>query len=961
MLRSRLLPVAASAGGGTNRLEQVNRGPSHEIDLEVRAKKSWKSIVASVLSACYSALVVGLWTAQGTVLRVVTLLGEKGPTVKRFVAFTFLSVLLLDRFASAEELHICRYCEAARCQQLAESDGAEAGERKYAPARYIDLVHLKLDVTPDFDRRTVAGTATLDFSPIGKPLAELQLDAVDLNVANVRGSVPIEDFTVTREHLTVTFAEPLAVGQRVTLEVDYSAEPRQGLYFRTPDMGYPAADTHLFTQGEPQKGRHWFPCHDYPNERCTTEIRCRVPADMTVLSNGRLVGEELSGDTKVVHWRQDKPHVCYLITLVAGYFSELEDRSGDVPLAFYSQPTVEEHAANSFVDTADIMQFFNREIGVPFPWHKYYQVTVHDFQFGGMENTSMTTLAHRTITPSSYENVKAARIRKLDAHEMAHQWFGDLVTCKDWSHLWLNEGFATYYSHLYEGHKLGRDAMLYDLYRDATDKVLPQHKDRRPIIYNRYGKPIEQFDFRAYPKGSWVLHMLRSQLGEELYRDIVRTYLERHAFTSVTTPDLVKVVEELSGRSFDRFFDQWVYHPRHPSLEVKYKWLAKQKLARVTVEQTQKVDDEVLLYEFPTALGFVVDGQAIDHPIEITREKQDFYVPLASQPTIVRFDPEYTVLADVEFDKSDKLLLAQLDASDAIGRIFAVHALADRETKQATAAIGKALREDAFFGVQIDAAKALAEVKTEAALAELKSALSVTDARVRMAVVEALGKHFSDEAEQLLLAVVEREQNPAIAAAATKALGKYRTERAQAVVKRQLQSKSFRNELALAAIEALGKQQDASLRDDLMQTLTGRHQELTGWTISTGLKQLATICHDLAEDAQRGQVEQFIRKYIEHPKRQVRVAALEALGKLGDGRSLSLLESFADKESNNPLVTAANEALKALQKSAPLAPKELKELRKLVIELNDESKKLREEVDQLKAADKATEEAKTAK
>lgn len=862
-----------------------------------------------------------------------------------------LGTSLLSSFS--EEQQICRYCSGGACHQPVKEGDDAPDTRKYAPPRFIDLFHLKLDVTPDFIERTVAGTATLEFAPIAKPLSELRLDAVDLNVKAVRASVPVADFTVTREHLTVTFTKPLAAGQRCSLEVDYSAEPRAGLYFRTPEIGYPAADTHLFTQGEPQLGRHWFPCHDYPNERSTTEIICHVPSDMTVLSNGRLLGEQVTGGMKTVHWRQEKPHVCYLITLVAGYFEKLEDLDRNVPLAFYTQPSVADYAANSFRDTADIMQFYNREIGVPFPWHKYFQVTVHDFQFGGMENTSMTTLAHRTIFTAATENVRSGR--KLDAHEMAHQWFGDYVTCKDWSHIWLNEGFATYYSHLYEGHKFGRDALLYDLYRDATEKVLPKHEDRRPILYNRYRTPNEQFDFRAYPKGSWVLHMLRSQLGEQLYRDVVRTYLQRHALTSVTTPDFMKVIEELSGRSIDRFFDQWVYHPRHPSLEVEYEWLAERQLAHVTIKQTQKVDEEVLLFEFPTTLRFQVGEKRSDHPIKIDQEKHEFYLALAAQPTVVRLDPEYTVLADIEFEKSDKLLLAQLkNERDMIGRIFAVRALAERETKEALTAVGEALRDDPFFGVRIEAAKALGKVRKDEALVELQQSVTIDDARVRLAVVRAVGKFFSREAEELLLhQVVENEKNPAIAAEATRALGKYRTPSARAAVRKQLASRSFRNELTVAAIEAIADQKDPGLRNELMQTLNDRGQELTSRGLSTCLKQLAESCRELEDRAASGQVEQFLRSYLEHPKKQLRVAAVEALGALGDSRSLAVLDSLADEESNDALALAAAKSVKKLRERAPLVPQELTELRKRIDELSDESNKLREELDEVKAKDEA--------
>ena len=195
--------------------------------------------------------------------------------------------------------------------------------------------------------------------------------------------------------------------------------------------------------------------------------------------------------------------------------------------------------------------------------------------------------------------------------------------------------------------------MLYGLYRDATGRIFPRRNDKRPMVYKGYKIAREQFDYRNYPKGSWVLHMLRCQLGPDLYRKCVKEYLEKHALQSVITDDLRQVMEACSGQSFDRFFDQWLYHARHPDLKITYKWLPQEQLAKVTVRQTQKVDDNVLLFHFPTTLRFIVDGDTIDHDIEVGEVEQDYFVPLPGQPDIVRFDPELTVLADVSFDKSN--------------------------------------------------------------------------------------------------------------------------------------------------------------------------------------------------------------------------------------------------------------------------------------------------------------------
>ncbi|MBM3892270.1 MAG: M1 family metallopeptidase, partial [Verrucomicrobia bacterium] len=327
------------------------------------------------------------------------------------------------------------------------------GAPQYAPDRKVDILHLALDVTPDFKKRTVAGRATITFKPIAKPLDELRLDAVDLTVREVTATAKIVAWQATEKEIVVTFEKPVAPDAETKVTIRYSAEPVKGLYFRTPEMGYRAGDTHLFTQGESIEARHWYPCYDFPNEKFTSEITCRVPEGMTVLSNGRLMSSEKDPATGLVavRWLQDRPHVNYLVSLLAGYFKKVEDKYRDIPLEFYTTPSDIGEAANSFRGTKEMMAFFEKEIGVPYPWHQYVQVCVADFHFGGMENTSITTLTDRTLHRAETEPIDTSEW--LVAHELVHQWFGDLVTCKDWSHLWLNEGFATYYQWLYAGHK----------------------------------------------------------------------------------------------------------------------------------------------------------------------------------------------------------------------------------------------------------------------------------------------------------------------------------------------------------------------------------------------------------------------------------------------------------------------------------------------------------------------------
>ncbi|HSI63158.1 MAG TPA: M1 family aminopeptidase, partial [Candidatus Saccharimonadia bacterium] len=630
----------------------------------------------------------------------------------------------LQLTAVAKEEMICR-CGQAHTRLLPAPVGEKPG-RKYARDRHVDVQHLQLDVTPDFTKRTVRGTATLMFHPIAKPLAALELDAIGLVIekVSVQGAV-LAGHEVTDEKLVITFKEPVAPDVQASVSVTYRTQPERGLYFRTPEMGYKPGDTQVWTQGEAELHRFWFPCYDYPNERFTSEVICHVPEGMSVISNGVLVSQTKDADAlQTWHWRQDKPHVNYLVALAAGYFHKIEDKVGELPLTLYVPPSEKEQAAAAFRDTKKIIEFYQEETGVPFPWDKYAQVYCIDFIAGGMENTSCTFNAAGMLFRDDTEQINT--LHRLDAHETAHQWFGDLVTCRDWSHLWLNEGFASYYTVLYEESKSGRDAMLYSMWREAQ-RVL-EKIDTRPTVWRDYKDPMEQFDSRVYPKGAWILHMIRSRLGPDIYRKAIRRYLEKQRGTVATTDDLMDVLEETSGLSFDQFADQWLYHGGVPELNVSYAWDAESKQAKLTVKQTQKVTPEVLLYSFDLPVRFWVKGEAKpqDFSVVVTKDEQDFYFPLPSAPELVRVDPDYTLLAKTSFTPPPDMLKRQLQ-SDVIGRMLAVQVLGGKKNAESATQLADVLNKDAFHGVRSEAAKALKKMNTPEARAHLARSLAQPD------------------------------------------------------------------------------------------------------------------------------------------------------------------------------------------------------------------------------------------
>ena len=880
------------------------------------------------------------------------------PSGRLLTAFLVLAALVAPVGGFAEEDYQCR-CHGgleADHDSWADAFGAaieDSGNgRRYAPDRAVDMLHIRIDVTPDFARHTVRGTTSLTFKPIAKPLEQLRLDAVDLTVHGVKADVPVADHTVTRRDVIVRFAEPIPVDKEITLHIEHEAEPRRGLYFRTPDMGYPAGDTHVWTQGESHEARHWFPCHDYPNERSTTEVICHVPPEMTVLSNGRKVAEKLDAATglKRVQWIQEKPHVSYLVCLVAGNLAKLEGRHRDVPLGFYTQPSTAAEAINSFEDTASIMAFFEDDIGVAYPWGKYDQVTIQDFVAGGMENTSLTTLTDQTLHTKATESIRSSR--GLDAHELAHQWFGDLVTCKDWSHLWLNEGFATYYAHLYDGHKFGRDELLYGLWNDAEGQILSQGEDTRPVVWKGYKDANEQFDYRAYPKGSWVLHMLRSQFGDDLYRKAVKTYLERHSLSTVTTDDLRQVFEELSGKPLDRFFDQWLYHARHPDLRIGYQWHPEEKLAHVTLRQTQPASDKVLTFAFDTSVRFTFDdGTSVERPVRVTGTSHDFHFALDRQPKLVRFDPHSTLLAKVDFPVPETMHLAQLDvADDMIGRIIAVKGLEQTRSRAAVERLGQTLREDGFRGVREQAAKALQGIGSDEALAELRKSLAQPDARVRRRVVEGIAAYYRPGVMEQLVTIVGTEKNPAIQAVAIHGLAKYQDPAARDTILDALRSDSYRQEVAEAAMEALGQHQDVTLLQPLIRLVESKPDAFPPRVLGTALRtagKLGSLRGDKAS------VREFLSPHLLDARPSVRHAAIGALGALGDPQSEALLQGLARHGSSDRTGKAAEEALAALRAKQPLVPGEVTELRSQVRKLEESQHKLLEKVDDLERRLKA--------
>ena len=312
---------------------------------------------------------------------------------------------------------------------------------KFAPDRVVDILHIALEIEVDPAARTVAGTATLRAAALA-PTKVVELDAVELTIESVTANGKKATFRHDGKKLRIELGSQLQPAEELVLAVEYRGAPRRGLYFTAPDDGYPDKPTQAWTQGQDEDSRYWFPCFDSPNEKATSEVIATVPAGMFALSNGTLVSDRSHGGKRVVHWRLDVPHSCYLITLAVGELATIEHRWRDIVVTYHAAKGREAEAERTLARTPRMLEVLSERFGVDYPYTRYAQVFVADFIFGGMENTTATTLTDTIL----YDERAALDFDAdaLVAHELAHQWFGDLLTCKDWGEIWLNESFATY-------------------------------------------------------------------------------------------------------------------------------------------------------------------------------------------------------------------------------------------------------------------------------------------------------------------------------------------------------------------------------------------------------------------------------------------------------------------------------------------------------------------------------------
>ncbi|MSQ35926.1 MAG: hypothetical protein EXR63_02105 [Dehalococcoidia bacterium] len=828
---------------------------------------------------------------------------------------------------------------------------ALAGDRPaWGRDRPLLLDHLRLELAFDIPRREVRGVATTTFRPRVDGLREAVFDAVELEIEAVEDEAGRAlPYVPGDGRLRIDLGSPRPADESITTVVRYRCRPRRGLYFNQPDAGYPDRPAQIWTQGQAEDSAHYFPCVDYPGEKCTTEMIATVPAGWFALSNGSLESTSAARGGTTYHWRQDVPHPAYLVTLVAGALEAVEADAGGVPVQYYGPPGSAADLRRAFGRTPEMIEFFASKIGVPYPYAKYATVAVADFIFGGMENTSATTMTDTLLHDERAHEDMVATADSITAHELAHQWFGDLITCREWSHGWLHESFATYFDALFAEHHRGWDEFRYKLQQNAQLYLQEDANSyRRPLVQQVFSEPIDIFDRHLYERGSVVLDMLRSELGDEQWWRAMGHYVRTHARADVLTFDLQRAIEDATGRNLDWFFDQWVWKGGHPEFKAAYRWDAKRSSATVTLEQTQQADGVLTsVYRVPLTIAFGVGGALPQFDVEVTEARHSFVFALPAEPRFVAIDPGARVLKTLTFEPGEAMLRAQLtDDPQALGRIEAARGLAKLASATAIDALRAALlRADERDFVRAEIAAALGGARGETARDALIAALDAEPSRVRRAAATALGQ-FADDATAARalgrLLAGRGDRSYYVQAAAADALGRTRDRSAHAALLRVLDRPSHNAVITAGALTGLAHSREPRVLDTLLDYTTwGRHQNARRAAID-GLGVLAP----LADEAPRLRVRERLEQLLDDPWLRVQLSAVGALAALKDARAVPALGRCAERALDGRLRRSALVAAQALREGADRGT-ELRALREQVERLQQEQHALRDRLVQL--------------
>ena len=776
----------------------------------------------------------------------------------------------------------------------------------HAPNREFHMSNVVIRLSFDMTTRTVFGKVSETITPFRPELDSIHLNAVDMHITTVSMNGEQLNYRYDGKILTIFFPRPYGLDSHLTYTITYSTRPTRGIFFIAPDKGYPNRNPEVWSMSEPEDARYWFPCHDYPDDFTASEMIAKVPADWTVISNGVLkkVTPTDGGQERIFDWVEPRPHVVYLISIIAGKFDEFKDHLGSLPIDFYSDPKYGSLIASNFSREPDIVKFYSQITGQPFPWEKLALTTVTDFTWGGEENVSAITLTDGTLhDPDAEPQISSV---PLIAHETAHQWFGDLLTTRNWANSWLNEGFATYFEALYREHAYGKNEFRYEMYNNHKQVIAADNVKRIPTVYNRYYDPVDVFGTYIYPRGASMLNMLRFFLGDTLFDRAIRHYVAEYKHKNVDTHDFAEAISQATGYNVNWFFKEWLYKAGHPDFDVNYSYDPADQMVVMHVEQTQTIDSLTPVFKTPVDIQIVTAQSSVTKRVWIDSLSNTYDFQVTGKPLMVNFDQGHWLLDQVYYPRSTAELEYQLiHDSDVVGRIRAAEHLEKTHHDNAESALITALKDDSFWAVRSECAKLLGNYNNTEARTALVAAVDDKDPRVQEAAIYSLGEFKHDEKiASLLRGIFYDRTNYFVRAAAITAVTRVDRDIALHVIYTALDRGSYHQILRTTALRNLTK-----IRPDMAHEIAVNYSKYgepeylrtAGISVLTGL------------DTDRAQTIALFSKYLSDPYIWVRAGAIEGLAQIGGKSVIPLLKERMKVESDGRLADMAKKAIESIE------------------------------------------------
>lgn len=606
----------------------------------------------------------------------------------------------------------------------------------------VDFMKMVLNVKLNPKQGKVTGLVKYDFKPIQYVVDTLFLNAPGIDIKKVLLDGKETKFDTTAEGVTIRFTKSLDWNKQYKLDINYEAQPHKGIYFigwnveaqNTRKNPY-FTRKQVWTQGQGIDNRNWIPCYDDVNDKMITETIITFDSAYTVISNGVLKSKKINADkTATWHYAMDKPMVPYLIMIGIDKFGyrDYKSKNGMVSRQYYYADRPET-AEPTYRYSAEMMDWLSSEYQVRYPWQTYCNVPVQDFMYGAMENTTAT------IYGDFYLNDKRSVLERAyygtNAHELTHQWFGDYITEYSGQHHWLHESFATYYAKQFLRVTFGEDYYEAGKRGEANSAIYADKQDRYPVAHTHGGSN------RHYPKGSFVIDMLRYTVGDSVYRKCITNYLKKHAYANVHNHDFMMAFMETAGVNLDWFFDQWVYRSGVPNYVVNYERLDNR--VAFYINQTHKVDDLTGYFKMPVVVEVhFKDGKSASVTQWISHEKDTIYVPISptQQIAYTLFDPASNILKTVSFSKSIEELQAQaLGAKHMLDRYDALIAMQGIDVDTKRDFLITMFDKNNYNSIQTEIISQLSKDSSGATIALFRKALHDKDFLVRRAVIDNVG------------------------------------------------------------------------------------------------------------------------------------------------------------------------------------------------------------------------------